>query len=50
MSLYDVQQQQYADDTQFYIALSPSDPRNELSALQTVLRHYKRGSILMAWR
>jgi len=35
--LYDVQQQQYADDTQLYIALSPSDPRNELNALHTCL-------------
>ena len=37
MSLYGVQQQQYADDTQLYIALSPSDPRNELNALHTCL-------------
>ena len=35
--LYGVQQQQYADDTQLYIALSPSDPRNKLTALQTCL-------------
>ena len=32
-----VQQQQYVDDTQLYIVLSPSDPRNELNVLQTCL-------------
>ena len=35
--LYGVQQQQYADDTQLYIAFSPSDPINEHNALQTCL-------------
>ena len=35
--LYHVQQQQYADDTQLYIAVLISDPRNELNALQTCL-------------
>jgi len=34
---YDVQQQQYADDTQLYNAVSPSDPRNEPNALQACL-------------
>jgi len=35
--LYDVQQQQYTDDTQLDIAISPSDPRTELNALHTCL-------------
>ena len=32
-----VQQQQYADDTQLYIVLTPSDPSSELAALQSCL-------------
>ena len=32
-----VQQQQYADDTQLYIALTSSDPSSELAALQSCL-------------
>ena len=32
-----VQQQQYADDTQLYIALTLSDPSSELAALQSCL-------------
>ena len=32
-----VQQQQYADDTQLYVALTPSDPSSELAALQSCL-------------
>jgi len=39
--LIDVQQQQYADDTQLYIAFSPSDRRNKLNALQTCLTSLK---------
>ena len=49
MSRVSVQQQQYVDNTQLYIALSPSDPRNELNALHTC-RTSLQIPVLMAWR
>ena len=33
--LHGVQQQQYADDTQLYVALTPADPPSELAALES---------------
>jgi len=39
--LHGVQQQQYADDTQLYVALTPADPPSELAALSPVWLYYK---------
>ena len=35
--LHGVRQQQYADDTQLYVALTPADPPSELAALESCL-------------
>jgi len=49
--LYGAQQQQYADDIHSFILLSHRQIREMNSMLfKPVLRHYKHGSILMAWR
>ena len=35
--IYNVQQQQYADDTQLYVAVTPTEPKDQVSALQSCL-------------
>ena len=35
--IHNVQQQQYADDTQLYVAVTPTEPNDQISALQLCL-------------
>jgi len=37
--IYNVQQQQYADDTQLYVAVTPTQPIDQVSALQLVAQN-----------
>jgi len=47
--LHNIDKQQYADDTQLFISLSPSDYMPNLDSLMTPLTPCIFGSVQMAW-